>query len=293
VAAVLASVGLDPAELQRQASAAYSQLNPALAQVLGEVQADWGDSSGGTRVPDAAELMARICFLAREVGLTAIEIRDMHRRERRCLSFSLGDARSLHDWLRLQGLSTDQLRLASRGYNGLWAANVLKLENSKEHVQQQLSVTNSQWCKAFTTNPWSLVASPERVDGVIAWLEAKPLGFSRAEMAKLWLSLPGLFALSADVLQHRLRQLVSRFLLDEDDLRRVVCSSPALLTLDSDSLLSKLDSLLVAEPGVRASIPSLLCSGGSALGHSTETLLSKVKFLREYGEPATLGSADW
>ena len=153
-------------------------------------------------------------------------------------------------------------------------------------MQQQLSVTDSQWCRAFTSQPQAVRAPPERVDGVIAWLEAKPLGFSRAEVAKLWLSQPALFARSADVLQHRLAQLVSRFSFHEAHMRGVVRSSSVLLTLGSGVLLSALDSLLAAEPCLRASIPWLLRSGGSALMHRTETLLSKVRFLREYGEQA-------
>ena len=153
-------------------------------------------------------------------------------------------------------------------------------------MQQQLSVTDSQWCRLFTSQPQPVRASPERVTGAIAWLEAAPLGFSRVEVAKLWLSQPALFAGSADVLQHRLRQLASRFSLDDADMRRVVSGSPALLTQKSSTILSAVDSLLAAEPCLRASISWLLCNDGSALGYSTETLLSKVKFLQGYGEPA-------
>ncbi|GAB4813254.1 hypothetical protein N2152v2_000300 [Parachlorella kessleri] len=120
VAAVLASAGLDPAELEQRAPDAYSDLTPALAQVLVEVLADRVASGKVTRVP-VAELMARICFLYWEVGLTAVEIRDGHRRYWRFLSFSLDGARRLHSWLRLQQITTDQLRLASRNYTTLWA----------------------------------------------------------------------------------------------------------------------------------------------------------------------------
>ncbi|GAB4813249.1 hypothetical protein N2152v2_000295 [Parachlorella kessleri] len=282
VAAVLVGAGLDPAELQ-QAPDAYSELTPALAQVLAEVHVNWAASMRGPRVP-AAELLARICFLAWEVGLTAVDIRDGHRRDRRSLSFTLDGARRLHSWLRLQQLSTDQLRLASRTYKSLWSVDIMELQSGKEHVQQQLAVTDRQWCKTFTTGPHSVrAASPDKLDGVIAWLEAQPLGLSRTEVAKLWLSQPGLFAVSADVLQHRLEQLVSRFSLGEGDMRRVVSSSTAVLVRPSDTLLSKVDRLLDAEPCLRASIPWLLCNGGSALCHSKETVLSKINILQEYG----------
>ncbi|GAB4813244.1 hypothetical protein N2152v2_000290 [Parachlorella kessleri] len=285
VAEVLASAGLDPAELQRQAPDAYCELTLALAQVLVEVLADRAASGKVTRLP-AAELMARICFLAWEVGLTAAEIRDGHCRDWTFLWFTLDRARRLHSWLCLQQLSADQLRLASRQAKNLWAFDVAELERGKEHVQQRLAVTDSQWCKAFITNSQSVrAASPEKLDGAIAWLEADPLGLSRQDMAKLWLFQPGLFAVSSDVLQHRLGQLVSRFSLSKGDMRRVVCSSPILLaSRDSDTLLSSLDSLLATEPCLRASIPGLLCSGGfCVLGLSTESLLSKINFLRDYG----------
>ncbi|GAB4813248.1 hypothetical protein N2152v2_000294 [Parachlorella kessleri] len=282
IAAVLASAGLDPAELQRQAPEAYSQLSVALAQVLAEVVVDRAASSKFTRVPPA-ELMARICFLAWEVGLTVADIRAGHRKSGKFLFFTLDGARRLHRWLEMQHLSTDQLRLASRSYSTLWAINALTFQRSKKHVQQQLAVTHTQWCKAFTTRPVAVLASPERVSGVIAWLEAKPLGLSRAKAAQLWLCQPVLFSLSAEVLQHRLGQLVSRFALREIDMRRVVCSSPTLLTIGAHTFASKMDSLLAVEPCLRASIPSLLCNGGSALAHSTETIQSKVNFLRNYG----------
>ncbi|GAB4813232.1 hypothetical protein N2152v2_000278 [Parachlorella kessleri] len=176
VAAVLASAGLDPAELQRQAPTSYSQLSTALARVLAEVYAEWVAGGRVTRVP-AAKLMTRICFLASEVGLTAAEIRAGHRKHVKFLSFSLDGARRLHGWLQLQHLSKDQLRLASRN--------------------------NS--------------------------------------------------------------------------------SSPTLLLHPSGALLSRLDSVLAAESSLGVSIPWLLCNGGSFLSHSTESLLSKVKFLRDYG----------
>ncbi|GAB4813251.1 hypothetical protein N2152v2_000297 [Parachlorella kessleri] len=283
VAAVLASAGLNPAELQQQAPAAYSQLSLQLAQVLAEVHVGWAASIRGTRVP-AAELLARICFLAWEVGLTADEVRDGHRSYRKLLSFTLDGARQLRSWLRMQQVNTDQLRLASRTYSSLWSVDIVKLQRSKEHVQQQLAVTDRQWCKAFTTSPHSVrAASPDRLDAVIAWLEAKPLGLSREKMAQLWLTQPALFAVSSDVLQLRLGQLISRFSLAESDMRRVLYSGPPLLARDSETLFSDLDSLLAAEPCLRTSIPWLLCNGGSVLVHSTESLLSKVKSLRQYG----------
>ena len=115
-------------------------------------------------------------------------------------------------------------------------------------------------------------ALPERVAEAVAWLEAAPLGMSRAEVATLWLSWPRVFATSADVLQHRLGLLVSRFFLDQADMRRVVCINPSLLARKSDALLSDFDSLLAAEPCLRAVMPSLLCSR-AGLTCSTETLL--------------------
>ena len=293
VAAVLASAGLNPAELQEQACDAYSQLTPALAQVLAEVHADWVSRGKGARVP-VAELMARICFLAREVGLTAAEIRDGHRSFKAFLYFKLDGARRLHGWLQLQHLSTDQLRLASRNYLKLWSTNALSLQRYKEHVQQRLSVTDSQWRKLFVTQPQPLLASPERVDGVIAWLEAEPLGLSRAELTKLWLSFPVLFSLPAALLQHRLGQLVSRFSLSERGMQQVVFSSSSVLARPSPVILSQLDSLLAAAPCLRASIPWLLCKGGgSVLGYSAETVLSKIDFLREYGESAYSSCGSW
>ena len=100
--------------------------------------------------------------------------------------FNLDGARRLHSWLRLQGISTDQLRLASRSHSSLWALDVVTFQRSKEHLKQ-LDVTDSQWLSAFTTNPRAVLAPPERVDAVVAWLEAKPLGLSMAKVAKLWL----------------------------------------------------------------------------------------------------------
>ena len=73
-------------------------------------------------------------------------------------------------------------------------------------------------------------------------------------------------------------------------MRRVVRSGPVLLTLKTGTLLGALDSLLAAEPCLRAIIPWLLCRGCSAINMSSETLLSKVKFLRDYGEPACYAS---
>ncbi|GAB4813252.1 hypothetical protein N2152v2_000298 [Parachlorella kessleri] len=189
IAAVLAAAGLDPAELEQQAPDAYSELSPALAQVLAEVVGNRVVSSNFTRVP-AAELMARICFLAWEVGLTAAEIRDGHRRYWRFLSFTLDSSRRLHSWLQLQHLSTDQLRLASRNYSTLWALDAVTFQRNKEHVQQQL---------------------------------------------------------------------------------------------DPGALSSNLDSLLAAEPCLRASSPWLLRNSGTVLSCSPETLLCKVKFLRQNG----------
>ena len=95
------------------------------------------------------------------------------------------------------------------------------------------------------------------------------------------------------MLQQRLGQLGSRFSLDEVGMRRIVCSSPALLNRDSGILLSKVDSLVTEEPCMRASIPCLLSINGSALHYSAETLLSKVKFLRDYGEPPHLALLDY
>ena len=64
VATVLASAALNPAELERQQPIAYSQLTPALAQVLAEVHVARVARAKASIRMHAAELMARTCFLA-------------------------------------------------------------------------------------------------------------------------------------------------------------------------------------------------------------------------------------
>ncbi|GAB4813229.1 hypothetical protein N2152v2_000275 [Parachlorella kessleri] len=284
IAAVLASAGLDPAELQEQAPDAYDELCLKLAEVLAEVHAARVAKAKISLQLPPAMLVARICFLYWEVGLTAAEIRHGYCRNEELLQFDLDGARHLHIWLQLQHLTEDQLRLASRSYTRLWGTNVLILQCYKEHVQQQLSVTDSQWRNLFVTRPQSLLALPERVDGVIAWLEAKPLGFSRKEVARLWRAFPALFCLSADVLQQRLGQLASRFSLSGRSLRQVVFGSTSVLVRDPGTISAQLDSLLAAAPCLRSTtIPWLLCMGGSAVGYNADTVLSKIDFLRKYG----------
>ncbi|GAB4813219.1 hypothetical protein N2152v2_000265 [Parachlorella kessleri] len=81
VAAILASVGLDPAELQQQRAEDYSRLTLPLAQVLAEVHAARVAKAVGTLKVQPAVLMARICFLAYESSpaLFAIPVTTLQR----------------------------------------------------------------------------------------------------------------------------------------------------------------------------------------------------------------------
>ena len=205
VAVVLASAGLDPIELQQQRPEEYSRLTLPLAQVLAQLHTTRVAKAVGTLTVQPAEMMARICFLAYEVGLSPGDLRQIVQRYSDSLRFDLESGRGLLAWLRLQGVSTSQLRLASRCFPKIWSADVSRLQRNKQHLHQQLAVTDSQWAEAFAAQPQAAWAAPEVVDGVVAWLEAEPLGFSRPEVAQQWRSAPLLFAIPVATLQRNLQ----------------------------------------------------------------------------------------
>ncbi|GAB4822694.1 hypothetical protein N2152v2_009740 [Parachlorella kessleri] len=74
VESILAGAGLDPAELQRENPTMYSLLTVPLARVLAKVHTDRLTTKAWLLL-HPAQLMARICFLAYDVGLKAEHIR--------------------------------------------------------------------------------------------------------------------------------------------------------------------------------------------------------------------------
>ena len=181
---ILASAGLNPAELQRESPSAYSLLTVPMARIMAEVHLDRLTTKAYLRL-HPAQLMARICFLAYDVGLTTEQIRARHGQATDTLLFDLDGAQRLLAWLRLQHVSHGQLQVASLSNLKLWSYDVGAAQRSKQHVQQRLGVTDAQWVEAFTLQDKGFTARPEVLDGVIAWLEAEPVGFSTAEVRQL------------------------------------------------------------------------------------------------------------
>ncbi|GAB4822693.1 hypothetical protein N2152v2_009739 [Parachlorella kessleri] len=279
---ILAGAGLDPAELQRGNPTAYSLLTVPLARVLAEVHTHRLTTKACV-VVQPAQLMARICFLAHDVGLMADHIRARYGRHTDALRFDLDGAQHLLAWLQLQQVSNSQLQIASLSCPHLWSLGVDAAQRSKQHVQQRLGVTDTQWAKAFCLQLGRFVTRPEVVDGAIAWLEAEPLGFSTAEVAQLWQSNPQLFATPAATLQHNLQSLLSRCPLSKQQLRSFMHGHCSLLFQTHEVLLAKLDSLLAELPGLEARLDRVLVLGGTALNLESEVLLRKTSCLLQYG----------
>ncbi|GAB4822697.1 hypothetical protein N2152v2_009743 [Parachlorella kessleri] len=283
---ILAGAGLDPAELQRHHPLAYTLLTVPLARVLAEVHADRLARAAAEERSlrlDPAQLMARICFLAYDVGLTADHIRARYRQYTRSLYFDLDGAQQLLAWLRSQQVTNNQLQIATLSNHQLWSFDVGSAQRCKQHVQECLGLTDTQWAEALTSQRGGLAGRPEVVDGVIAWLEAEPLGFSRAEVAQLWRSNPQLFGTPAATLHNNLQRLLSRCPLSKQQLRSFMRGNSNLLWLDCAGLLAKLDSLVAELPGLEARLDRLLVLGGSVLSLETEALLGKTSSLLQYG----------
>ena len=278
---MLASAGLDPAELQQQWLDDYSQLTLPLAQLVAKVHRTRVSKAVGTLRVQPADLMARINFLAYEVCLTVNDLKHMLQRHLKFVSFHLESARDLLSWLQAQQVSNKQLQLASRAYPTFWSVDVARLQRSKQHLQQQLSITDSQWAEGLALQPWALTATTEVVDGVVAWLEAEPLGFGRTELAQLWQSSPQLFATPAATQRRNLQGLLDRCPLDKQQLRAFMRGSCALLTNGYETVLAKLDSLLGELPGLAPGLPKLLVNGGSLLGLSWESNFRQAGVLPE------------
>ncbi|GAB4813218.1 hypothetical protein N2152v2_000264 [Parachlorella kessleri] len=104
-------------------------------------------------------------------------------------------------------------------------------------------------------------AAPAVVDGVIAWLEAEPLGFSTAEVMQQWQSSPALFATPAATLQRNLQGLLSRFSMDKQQLQVFVRGQCNVLWTDYEFQLAKLDILLVELPGLEPGLAKRLVHG--------------------------------
>ena len=283
VESILASAGLDPAQLHRENPAAYSLLTVPLARVLAEVHLDRVTTKAYLRL-HPAQLMARICFLAYDVELTAEQIRARYRQNANSLHFDLEGAQQLLAWLKSQHISSRQLQVASMSGHQLWATDVGAAQRSKQHVQQRLGVTDMQWAEAFTTQPCAFAVRQETLDGVIAWLEAEPLAFSKAEVRQLWQSNSLLFAASAATLQHNLHRLLSRCPLSKQQLRSFMRGNCTLLWNDPEGLLAKLDCLVAELPDLEAGLDRLLVHGGTALSLENDALLGKVSSLLDYGE---------
>ena len=284
VAAILAGAGLDPAELQQQRPNDYSRLTLLLAQVLAQVHTARVARAVGTLHLHPAELMTRICFLAFEVGLAAGDLERIVQRHLDSLRFDIESARGLLSWLQGQQVSTRQLRLASRSFPGIWSVDVKKIQRSKQHLQQRLAVKDSQWAEAFAANPLAARAGPEVVDGVVAWLEAEPLGFSRPEVAQLWRSSPLVFAIPVATLQRNLQGLLSRCPMDKLQLRTFMRGSCCVFTQDFDTVVAKLDSLLAELPGLAPRLANLIMFSGSLLALSRESVSGKLAYLQAYGK---------
>ncbi|GAB4822696.1 hypothetical protein N2152v2_009742 [Parachlorella kessleri] len=282
VETILASAGLDPAELQRENPTAYSLLTVPLSQVLAEVHAH-RLTTKARLVLQPAQLMARICFVGYDVGLTAEHIRSTYQRSADSLHFDLDGAQQLLAWLRLQNVSSSRLQLASMSNSQLWSVDVGTAQRSKEHIQQRLGVTDEQWAEGFVLQTKGFAARPEVLDGVIAWLQAEPLGISRAEVAQLWRSNPQLFAYPAATLQHNLQSLLSRCPLSQQQLRASVRGPCQSLLCDPEGVLAKLDSLVAELPGLEARLDRLLVFGGATLNLETEVYLGKASCLLQYG----------
>ena len=106
---------------------------------------------------------------------------------------------------------------------------------------------------------------------MVAWLEAKPLEFSRTELAQLWQSSPYLFATPAATLQRNLQGLLDRCPLDKQQLRAFMRGSCALLTNGYETVVDKLDSLVAELPGVEPGLAKLLVYSSSLLCLSWES----------------------
>ncbi|GAB4822695.1 hypothetical protein N2152v2_009741 [Parachlorella kessleri] len=282
VESILANAGLNPAELQREDPTAYSLLTLPLARVLAKVHTDRLTTKAWLLL-HPAQLMARICFLACDVGLTADYILAKYGQNTDSLHFNLDGAWQLLAWLQAQQVSNSQLQIASMSNPQLWSVDLGAAQRSKQHVQQRLGVTDVQWVEAFLLQTKVLAARPEVLDGVAAWLEAEPLGFSRAEVAQLWRSNPQLFSSPAATLEHNLQRLLSRCPLSDQQLRSFMRGPCSLLVQSNEVLLAKLDSLLAELPDLEARLDRLLVLGGSALNLDTEVLLSRTACLLQYG----------
>ena len=139
VAAALARASLDSTELQQQRPEEYSRLTLPLAQVLAEVHTARGARAVSTLTLQPADLLARINFLAYEVGLTVNGLNHVLQRQLKFVLFHLESARDLLHWLRAQHVSIQQLQLASRGLPNFLVGGC------KEAPAQQAALAAAPW----------------------------------------------------------------------------------------------------------------------------------------------------
>lgn len=74
----------------------------------------------------------------------------------------------------------------------------------QREIQKLLGISHGEWAAALAADPGLDAAPPAIVAGVLEWLRSAPLGFSRADVRKLWLSQPRLFCQPAEALQQGL-----------------------------------------------------------------------------------------
>ena len=157
------------------------------------------------------------------------------------MSFRLDGAQAALRWLR-QYLTQQQLENLASLYHQVWAYIEAGLQDNKQRLQQQFSLSDSEWAGLVYRYPVLLYSATAARD-MAAWLQSGPARLSEGEVQVLFRRDPLLFHRDLRNVEKKLQLILERCALPLTEAKFVMTKGSSLVSINEETLQKKLATL--------------------------------------------------